>query len=385
MSTAINDYGNKPNVGIFGETVVGYNISDINLLFSVEKNSTFDLAETVTGDGVISLNDSLLIVSSTTGTAKIVTRDVTRYRPGHTGIIQFTASFEGNGIGKAGGLDSFYVKRAAGVSYFCYKHGANEFAYRIPNEIDGFNTNTLDWNSINIFEIEYGYLGVASPSLYTYPVGRGRTLLARIDTQGVIKGTHISDPKFPISFETSGAMTIKAASIAAGTYGNPFEPGIGRPFHFQSNGGALSTTVLKTLGNFYNPITFLGLTNRKVARLISFEFYVDIPASGTGTVEFRIFKNATLTGTPSYTAVSANNSIISVDTTAQYASGGFANITRWVSYVGANRGGSAAANVINAAQYGLIARPGDIFTITAQNVAGDTAVNVRAAFNWEEY
>lgn len=385
---AENDYGNSPNIGVFGELQVGNAISDIDLSFDTEANTTYDLTTSVTGDGDVSLVSRTLTASSTSGTARVESKHTTRYRAGHTGYVRFTASFVGAGTGYAGGFDSttgFFIKKVGTSTSFCYRNVSGDTCEAFYPVVEGFNTSTIDWTKLNIFEIEYAYLGVADSSLYIYASERGRTLLHRIHTQGRLTDTHISSPRFPVAVETSGAMTVKTASWNAGTFGPIVETGVGRPFHYASSGAVLSGTNKSTLANFRNMTTFNSLPNKKSARLISFEFFVDAPATGDGTVEFKIYRNATLSGTPSYTEVSAGNSIVEYDTTATYLSDGFGSLTKWVGYVGANKAGSASATIVDAAKMGLFAHHGDTFTVTAQNVAGNTGVTVRVAFNWEEF
>ena len=380
--------GNKSVIGIFGEQMTGEFVSDIALSFDTEINLTYDLKTSVTGDGAVSNADSFVICTSTSGTAEVSTIKSTRYRAGHTGVIRFTASFTGNGTGYVGGFSAdtgFYVKRHGGRSFFGYRNGNKETEVPISGTIDAFNTDSIDYEKLNIFEIQYGYLGVASPILMFYAPGAGRVKIADIRTQGLLFSTHIKSPYFPVSMKSDGAMVVKSSSWAAGYIGTAFEVGQGRPFHFSNGGHTVAGTAITTIGNFRASETYNGNPTRKAARLVSFNFFVDSPGSGSGVVEFKIIKNATLSGTPSYTDVSAGNSIMQLDSTAAYDSGGIQSETSWVGYISANRSGGTGSTVIDASRVGLVAYPGDVFTITAQNVDGTSTVIVRTKFNWEEY
>jgi hypothetical protein len=381
--------GHTAVVDTFGQLTVAGVVPDVAVSFDSQLNTTYDVNTAVTGDGAATLNTQTAQVASTTGTARIESKARIRYRPGYGGIIRFTASFSGAGTGLAGGFTAdtgFFVKRAANVSSFCYRNGATDTCEPIPDETsDGFRTAAINWAKLNIFEIQFGYLGVANPELNIY-TDMGRVSIAEIDTINRLTSPHIASPNFPVAIYASGAMTVRSASWQGGTVGPEIVAGDGgRPFHF-SGTKTLSAATLATVANFKLDATRSAAVGNYEARLVQFEFHVDSPSgNNVGTVQFRIYKNATLAGVASYSAVSDGHSIVEYDTTATYSSGGIAAITSHVGWAGSGRSGNAQGKLEDASKLGLVGYPGDIFTITAQNVGtGTDNVVTRVSFNWEE-
>lgn len=383
-------HGHSALVGIFGEVLSGQMVSDVQLSFSNELNTDYDVNTALTGDGAAALVGQTAQASSTTGTARIESKGKIRYRAGHTGIIRFTFSCTGSGTCYGGGFDSdagFFLKVANGVDSFCYRNSSGDVCDPILQENeDGFRTSTIDYSKLNIFEIKYGYLGVANPELSVY-ADSGIYRISEIHTQNRLTDAHSGAPVFPIAIETSGAATAKSASWQGGTLGHLFESGFGRPFQGNFTGTLAAAGALDTLVNFKNSTTRSDALTATDARLLTFRFFVDTPSgTNTGTVEFKIWKNATLSGAGSYTAVSDGNSIMEYDTSVDYSSGGTTRLVDWVLWTGSNKGGSTGGDVEDAEKIGLIASPGDVFTITAQNVGiGTDTVTWRLAFNWEEF
>jgi hypothetical protein len=385
-----NKAGIQPWIGPFAELIAEGRNDDITVQFQYPfYNTDFDmLPAELTGDGAVSVADGLLQLSSTTGTAYAASRAAVRYRPGHSGFGRFTASFVGAGIGEIGVIDTdtgFGVRVTNGVLSLFYRRAGVDTAITAT---DGFfnggtiDVSGIDWTKINIFAIDFGYLGVASPVFW---IKRGTwEVLGIIETEGLLTTTHINNPVMPISAYTSGAMVLKTASWNAGVIGNGSPTGAR---YFQAAIDAtLSGTNVSTLGTFRNKTTYKTLSNKVKAKALKYALHVDAPASGSGTVQFIVRKNATLTGTPSWVDIDADSSVIEVDGVATYSSGGRAILTQWVGYAA---GAGAAAKIAGdeaalVAEIGLFLYPGETATITAQNVSGSQNVVCRVAWNWIE-
>lgn len=385
--TLTNTTGAEPMIGPFGEVLMGHKMDDVVVSFEYPfYNTTYDLqSASLTGDGAASVASSLLTVSSTTGTAKVSSKESVRYRPGHTGFIDMTASFSGAGTGYIGGFDAsdgFIIRVINGALSVGYRRSGVDTFITAAN-FNGEDISALDLTKINIFRVIFGYLGVANPT-FMVKLGKWR-VIHQIPTENTLTTTHVGNPSFPVSVETSGAMSIKSASWNAGTI-NGSDTWGARFFEFGGS-GTLSSTNLLTLTNFRNKTTYKTVSNKVKASLLRYKFFVDSPVSGTGTVEFKITRNATLSGTPSYTDIDADNSVMEYDTTATYLSGGQNIFTDWVGYASgtapsAPTTGGDSSEV--AQSFGLYLLPGESATITAQNVDGTSNVTVRAVFNWIE-
>jgi hypothetical protein len=377
----------------FGELNAEERRDDIAVQFQYDYyNTEFDLKPAViVGAATAIVADGYLELTST-GTDSVIveSKNAISYRPGHSGYVQLTASFNGSGTGYAGVMvsdtDGFYIKLVNGVPYLGYvKDGTEENAAATGGLFSGgeINTADIDWTKLNIFRIMFGYLGVANPAWQIKLGGRWQ-LLGTLQTEGLLEATHISNPVLPISVEAKGAMRIRTASWNGGTLGS--SPMAGGRFFEGTGTETLSGTNLETIATFRNKATFQTVANRVKAKLIRYHFFIDAPASGTGTVQFKIVKNATLAGVPAWTDIDTNNSVIEYDTTATYSSAGRPIFTEWLSYSSSPGGGAKAAGDISqeAENYGLFLLPEETATITAQNVSGNTNVVVRIAFNWTE-
>lgn len=404
--------GNENFIGVFGEQLAGEMHDDISVQFQYNfLNTGHDVVlPAVTGDGVQqSVNSYAEVSSAVTGTAIIQSKDSIRYRPAHTGVAYFTASFNGaSGNGWAGSTDhthgfSLKYSNDTGIASFGYiKSGVETGTAGVAGFDSEWNGNLsaskVDWTKINIFKITFGYLGVASPTLWI-KLGKWY-VLHTVDTEGVLDGTHVDTPVFPISIKAENGMTVRTGSWSGGTLGTSSIAGT-RGMSFPNTGLAsgvgaefgeatLASTTVKTMALFRSKATYKGKDNKVKTRLLSYEFEVDIPASGNGTVIFQLIGNPTLSGAGTFADIDADNSVMEVDNVAgtgasvNYVSGGKVLLTTLAQYTGANKGGSTGKASIDAERIGAFAYANDTFAVIAKDVAGNN-VKCRIMLNWEEH
>jgi hypothetical protein len=382
-----------PTVFPFGELNAEAREDDVSVQFQYPYyNTEFDLKPAViVGSAAATVTDGYLLLNATGGSVIVESKNAVRYRPGHSGYAQFTASFVGDGTGYAGvwavDEDGFYLKIVDGEPFIGFaKSGVENNTGATGGFFPGgeINIGAIDFEKVNIFRIMFGYLGVANPA-WQIKIGGRWQLLGTLQTEGLRTTSHIDNPVLPIGFKASGTMAIRTISWNAGKLGDGDQ--VGARFFASDLTATLNGTNLATLGTFRNRATFQAQTNRVKAKLLRYHFFVDAPATGTGTVQIRIIKNATTAGVPSWTNTDTNNSIMEFDAVATYSSGGRILFTEWLGYSSA-AGASAAKSggeVSEAADnFGLFLLPNETATITAQNVAGTTNVGVRVAFNWIE-
>lgn len=389
-SVITSSTGQEPLIGVFGEILTGKKKDDVNVKFIYPfYNTTYDLQPLEnTGDGNAVVSGGLLTVSSTTGTALVQSKNAVRYRSGHTGFGDFTASFVGDGTGEIGlfdDQDGFKIRVVNGVMSVLRKKGGADFNVVSQENFNGFVDFTkLDLTKINIFRIVFGYLGVANCQFLVRQDNKWK-LLHYLTTENLLGGTTVNNPNFPISVATSGAMVVKSASWNGGVLDGADLNEAGSRYFSSNITETLATTTLATMGTFRNKATYKTLNNKVKAKLLKANFFIDPPESGNGVVEIKVIKNAII-GTPTWSDVDVDNSVIERDNTANYTSGGQTILTEWLPYSSAtgNNPKSGGLNDFNAEQLGLFLLPGEIATITAQNVVGNTNVNVRVSFNWIE-
>lgn len=404
-STQVKGAGNDTAfVFPFGELFTAEKQNDVLVQFQYDYyDEQFDVDTPVTtGDGSVTVSGSLLNVSSaSSGTALISSKDTIRYRPGHSGFIDFTLSASGSGTVRAGGFDSsedngFVIDITNGAMTFGYiKAGVNKGSAGAAG-FDSVDTNGLDLTKLNIYRIVFGYLGVANASLF---VKKDKWLhLHTVETEGVIDATHVNTPVFPITIKAENGATAKSGSWNGGVIGKDTPIG-NRGFHFpnqllgasplQGTATVLSTGAVKTIVAFKSKTLFKSKPNNIRAKLVGYSFNVDVPAgSSSGEVIFQLIGVSAYTGTPSWNDIDNTSSVIQYDHvngtgSAITPTSGRVILQDTITYVGLNKGGLTTNGQILADDIGAYAYAGDTFAIIAKNEGG-ADVDVRVVLYWSE-
>lgn len=372
-------------IGTFGELVSAAPHDEISAQFQYSIDTTFDVTTSTSGDGSVSQSGSYAVLSSTTGSCSMQSKDTLRYKPGHTALINFTASFDGAGSGTVGLFDAddgvFLEVENGDIKRVAYRNATSDTQV-LKADFDGEDISGIDWSKINVYRIMFGWLGVA-PILIQVMQPSGRFItIHKFETPGTLTTTHVGNAVIPIRMETSGDMEIRTASWQGANIGNGSLVGA-RPFS-QDGVTTLSGTNVATLVVFENKSTFQSKTNKVKAKLLRYKFKVDGQGNNEGTVRIQIIGNPVLSGTPSWNDINTASSVMRYDEAQTYSSGGMMQLTDWLGYSSANQGGAAEGSEFDADRLGLVAFPGQQFAIIAQNVNGSANVNVRWTFNWEE-
>lgn len=377
--------GYKPFVGVFNELLVAESQDQISILFDygILEYMPHGTFTNNTGDGVTTENnDGVLEVSSTTGTAYISSRDKLTYSPGHTCIIRVTAAMQGLGLSRFGPYnndDGFALQKQNDIFYALHRLNGQDELVEINGNIDNINLE-----NINIFYFMFGFLGVANPTFWILDKYGKPIKIHEFETIGSLQTTHLRTPVLPITMETSGDAKILSGSWQACVLGDSlssFSQGFSNVHTAVINAGQTGLIVnYQAVVDFeYKPL--ITTKNKKKARLLRFQFFVDSPANGTGTVIFKI-DAAMQVINPVWTEVSPYRSIMQYDVVGTAVP--FANsITEFVGYSSSNRGSVSTGQSFNAEVLNLTAYTGDMFTIYAENI-GSADVTVRISFNWEE-
>jgi hypothetical protein len=378
-------------VGLFNETLVAEPKDQISVLFDygVLENRPHGTIVTTTGDGSVTDDaDGLAVISSTTGTAQMVTRDRLSYDAGHTNIARFTVSFSGAGIGSAGIYDDddgFFIKYNNGALSVVRRKDATDTEVT-SGSFNGDDITGVDWTKIQICYIIFGFLGVGNPSFWVLNSDGQPLRIHTMETIGALTSTHIRHPSLPICMESSGAMSVKSGSLHASIFGKGDL--LARQNFANEHSVTVGSGATVVLANYRAVTDFeyrAGETtgNKKKAILLQAQFYVDPPSSGSGTIRFTI-SQASSVASASWADADQYNSVMEVDTagTPTVAS---TIITRYASYAGSTGGRAdfGGSNDVDAERLGLVGYAGDIFTLRAENI-DTTSVTARVSLNWEE-
>jgi hypothetical protein len=163
-------------------------------------------------------------------------------------------------------------------------------------------------------------------------------------------------------------IVVSSASWAAFVEGSDAEIGFLNSVSNQKSGLTTEVNILTIKNN----TSFASKTNR--ARLKMKLCNASTDGAGLNDILFRVVRNATLGGSPSYTDVDANTSIVSYDTAGTTVTGG----NTLVSFVLSRpTEGFVPEGVLD----DIMLNPGDTLTVAASSAA---SVAVRVALTWKE-
>lgn len=390
--------GNENLIGVFGEQLAADIRNDILVSF-VYGLSSYDVATSTANGGSVGTNDHMAYVSAGTaidGEAVIESKKNVRYRPGHTALGHFTALFE-NGpvagatqyIGPFNDSDGIYVGYNGTDRIVGYFNTGTHVQIKEEDWNGDPLVRDMDWTKFNVFRVKYGWLGVVPITYQTLLPGTDRWVnIHTVRVHGETTHPHIGIPSMPMQMKvvkTSGTedIIVRSGSWQAGVIGFCQTCG-DRPFSGEAVAASVGATSV-TLAIFKSRETHQSISNKVFSKLVRYQFYVDPPtqSSDYGTIRFRLILNPTLSGTPSYTDVDVDNSVMQIDTSASYDSGGITRLTDFQGYAGGKGSPTPSSPVVSDA-LGLEIQPGDVYAVVADRVAGDGAPDVRATFNWSE-
>lgn len=404
--------GGKSNlIYPFGEQAVGEKYDDVSVQFQYDYlDTTFDVQTDTTGVGAsVGVTNSVAWASTTSvgEEAGITSRDTIRYRPGHSGFILFTLAGDVSGGGwvDGGGYDTaedhgfmIEINSTGSGLHFGFLQSGVKKGSNYANGFDEVVNHGLTLSNLNIYMIMYGYLGIASPTLFVRIDGNWKPLHT-VNTEGLSAEVHTRTPVFPVRISAHDGAVAKSGSWNGGTIASGSSVGV-RGFAFPNTTmvsgtgaeqGEMTTvsTNINTVALFRAKSTFKSKTNNVKAKLTGFSFSVDAPAGNVlGTVVFQIVGSPTITGTPTWNDINTNSSVMEYDHVAgtgatATASAGSPLVTKNIDYVGANKGGTTGDASIDAESIGAYAYNGDTFAILAKDLGGN-GVTVRVTLNWEE-
>jgi hypothetical protein len=301
--------------GVFQETVVAQMYPEISMKFQYGILESEIISDS-TGTGVIDNTDRMLNVKSgSSGTAYARSRNPSIYRAGQTNFAQFTASFTGNGKGKAGIFDSedgMYIQLDDGVPSFHFL--TSGVPTNILNtEVNGVvNLSEIDFTKVHVYRIVFGHLGVA-PIYYEilHPELRVFLPMHVAETHYTRTTAHTTNPTLNIRFEAestvNGDITLRSASWNAGILDGAKETR-GIPFSKSFLVSGVPNDGNKHLiAAFQNKTTFNTFTNKVAGKLYFLQW---IAYFNTALVELSLDFIPTITpAVPAWTDIRTGESV----------------------------------------------------------------------------
>jgi hypothetical protein len=298
------------------------------------------VASTTTGSGVITQADAMAVLqtsATTSSSAKISTNRFVKYRPGQgvhvrgtalftTGVAGSTQLFgagdDDNGVFFGFNGESFGVmRRSGGVDTWVAQTAWNGDKFDGSGGASNPTASTLDVTKGNVYEIQFQWLGFGEIVFAIEDEQTGRFVpVHTIPYANNNIAPSMLNPSFPIIWEAINTtndtnITVKGASCCAEIEGNIRLLGPRNSIDNSKTGVGTSLTNILTIRN---KSTFQSQTNKTPVIVSKYSAAVD----GTKPATFQLVLNATLGGTPSYTDISTNTSVIDYDTAGTTVTGG---------------------------------------------------------------
>jgi hypothetical protein len=357
-------------------------------------NVNTDLVDvTTTGNGTVTQADSMAVLQTTAATnssAKIETKRFLKYRPGQGAHVRGTALFTTGvanstqlfGAGdNADGLFFGYngtsfgiMSRAAGVDTWVPQEDWSGDVMDGTGGASNPSGQTLDPTKGNVYEIKFQWLGFGEIEFSVEDSSSGRFVpVHSIGYANTATTPSLINPSFPILWSAENTtnntnITVKGASCYAGIEGQIKYLG---PTNAIGNTKTGVTTALTNILTIRNKSTFQSQTNRTPIYALKYTISVD----GTKPATFELRRNATLNGTPAYTDISTNTSVVDYDTAGTTVTGG-----EVIDFATLSKDGSLSNVPIDISDIYL--NPGE--TLTLGVAASSSTTDVTAAIRWVE-
>lgn len=373
----------------FGEMLVAEPSPVIQISFPYNINT--DIVTTSTaGSGTVTQSDSFAVLSTgaaINSTATLQTNDLLHYRPGQGSSCLFTAIFttgiEGNtqilGIGDT--VDGFFFGYNGTSFGILHRNDSSDtwIAQSSWNKdvMDGVGPSVmnLDPTQGNVYKIQYQWLGFGAINFFIEDSNTGEfRLVHQIQYPNANTSTSLVNPSLPIYAQVDNDtndtdIVLKTPSLCVYIEGENENDALR---HAISNRKGSITTELNVL-TIRNKTTYASKTNKSRVQ----PDFISFAVAGTPDCKFSIYLNATLGGSPSYTDVSTNTSVVDYDTAGTTVSSGRA--LAFV-YVNGNQ-----QETVNLADLRLYMNPGDTLTISGQSAGGGGgAITCDVGISWTE-
>ncbi len=384
VRTSIYSTLKEPSFTAFGEQSVAQIYPKVLVHFPYNLNT--DIVSTqITGSGSVTHNNHLALIQSgaaTSSTGKLMTIGVLEYNPGMGALARFTAIFSegvtGNtqvaGIGDDN--DGFFfgyngpefgiLHRAGGVETWIPQRQWNGNRMLGDEKI----LQTLDPQKGNVYQIRYQWLGFGAIEFSIEDNLGGLYIVHTIRYANKNLNVSVNNPTFNFFSKSSNTtnntnIVIKIASIGLYIEGENTNTG-------ETRNCILNTKTITTETNILtirNKATYQSVPNKVIIQ----PDFLTLSADGTKNVIIKVYLNTTLGGTPSYTDIRTNNSVVDYDTAGTTITGGIL-----LAAFALNKTGSLSQSF---REFNFYLYPGSWMTFSAQSSASN---EVTTAISWSE-
>lgn len=334
----------------FGELLVGELHPVFQGSFDYTVDNTLLNTNTVTNGGTVTQASAMAVLSTSTttnSTAMFQTKQHAKYRPGLGGLLRFTALFTSPvadtqqliGLSDQSGSSTFF-KNGFMVGYNGNTFGFHRFQNDVlttvtqanwddPLDGTGASAMTLDQTKINVWQIRFQYLGGGAIQLWVEDDDTGNFVLVHtIDYANQNTSPSVHNPNFHYTMwvdnnGTTSDMILKGASYAYFIEGKTSLIELHQPQNSTDVQEKTSVTTEVAIFTIRNRAAYAGKTNYIDVVLESINASIEAnSANNLGNV--RVIRNATLGGSPSFSNIGTDTSVVEIDTAGTTVTGGTA-------------------------------------------------------------
>lgn len=367
--------------------------------FEYTVDNTEISSNTVTGGGSVTQSNAMAVIgtsSTTASSALLKSKRHAKYRAGFGGLMRFTALFQNNSasteqyfgvLDEAGSGAAFKNGLAVGFDgeTFGYHRFASDVKYTTditswddPLDGTGPSGQTIDHTKLNIWYIQFGYLGALGPVLWFVGQDNVAYKVHTMPITGVLTEPTSHNPNYHFTIYANNKATTSDLVVKSGSYayfieGKTKYSELQQPQFSSSRQQATSVTTETAIFTIRNKSTYASKTNF-IDLLMEF-VSLNIEASSANNLgEVRLVRDATLGGSPSYSDINTSNSVAEIDTSGTTVTGGKELIVIELA-------GRDDKESIDLSSYDIILAPGE--TITVAGSSGSNAT-IRASILWKE-
>jgi hypothetical protein len=332
----------------FGESLVGQLFPQFQGSFEYTVSNTELNTNTVVNGGTITQDAGMAVctTSTTTGSSALFqSRRHAKYRPGLGGASRFTALFTtpvagtqqcigiADEVGSSVAFKNGYMVGYIGTVFAIHRF-SNDTVETVaqadwddPMDGSGASGMILDQTKLNVFQIQYQYLGAGDIFFYveddlTGEFTKIHTLhYANRNTEPSVYNPNFHHTMWASNLATSSNIILKSSSYAYFIEGKTSFIELQQP---QFSTGTVEKTLVTTEVAIFTvrvKSSYAGKTN--FIDIFPEFLSVAIEASSANNIGgVRLVKNATLGGSPSYSDINTTDSVVEIDTAGTTVTGG---------------------------------------------------------------
>ncbi len=384
----------------FGELQVGQLSPIFRNTFEYTVDNTELTTNTVVNGGTVTQASGMGIVGTSTTTASTAllhSNTHARYHSGLGGLSRFTALWStpvaatemyiglADETGSSAAFKNGYMIGYDGTTFGCHRF-QNDVKITVPlaswdDPLDGTGASgmTLDTTKLNVFQIQFQYLGAGAIKVYVESDADGSFLLihteeyANANTEPSVHNPNFHHMMWVDNKGTTSDMEIKSSSYAYFVEGRTTLIDIHQP---------LFGSGIVSLGSIDSELAILTIRNKTtyVSKVNFISIFLEgilaaIEASSTNNLgSVRVVKNATLGGTPAYSDINTSNSVMEIDIAGTTLTGG-------IELIAAPLAGKNDKEIRDVTSLKIIIHPGETLTIAGTSASSAT---INAGFLWKE-